>query len=329
MEQPTLIFQETKTYEQGFQQHFNQKIAPKLGTIEQERLTQLAIYKSRLPKGIILALIIWAVASLAILLFSIPVDENIIGLFYGLPAVLIYGWVNMPKLAYRKTAKVSILPELLSFFGTLTYSLEGKFDPEKLKQSRVFKDFDHQKSEDFINGQLNDLNFNFAEVHLLKNSDKKTITIFNGEIAEIQMHKNFHGQTIIVEENQHANTSNGFLGIGADPNKKFELVQLEDPVFEKTYKVYSTDQIEARYILTTSFIERLLKLREFYNGARLRVSFYNKSVMIAVSSNRDLFEPKGIKESAINTDDIHKFLAEINEYQELINILKLNQNIGM
>ena len=37
-------------------------------------------------------------------------------------------------------------------------------------------------------------------------------------------------------------------------------MKLENPDFEKTFDVYSTDQIEARYLLSPSMMERLLAL---------------------------------------------------------------------
>ena len=37
-----------------------------------------------------------------------------------------------------------------------------------------------------------------------------------------------------------------------------ELVKLEDPEFEKSFVVYSGNQTEARYILSTSLMRRIL-----------------------------------------------------------------------
>jgi hypothetical protein len=38
---------------------------------------------------------------------------------------------------------------------------------------------------------------------------------------------------------------------------RFEKIELEDPEFEKIWDTYGEDQIEARYVLTTAFMERL------------------------------------------------------------------------
>ena len=44
--------------------------------------------------------------------------------------------------------------------------------------------------------------------------------------------------------------------------QKYEPVELENADFEFSYNVYSNDQVEARYILTPKFMERVL---EFHN----------------------------------------------------------------
>ena len=49
-------------------------------------------------------------------------------------------------------------------------------------------------------------------------------------------------------------------------------VKLENPDFEKTFDVYSTDQIEARYLLSPSMMERLLALDREFNK-NITISF--------------------------------------------------------
>ena len=42
---------------------------------------------------------------------------------------------------------------------------------------------------------------------------------------------------------------------------RLEEIELEDPEFMEHFRVYSTDQVEARYILSPSMMERLLAFR--------------------------------------------------------------------
>lgn len=68
---------------------------------------------------------------------------------------------------------------------------------------------------------------------------------------------------------------------------KLEVVRLEGVDFHKKIGVYSSDQIEARYILTPDVMEKLLKLCDAYSEMRM-VLVDNK--MYFCFPNSDLFE---------------------------------------
>src|SRR5436189_219873 len=59
--------------------------------------------------------------------------------------------------------------------------------------------------------------------------------------------------------------------------------RLEDPVFEKAFEVYGTDQIESRFILTPDFMERLLGLERTFQGKQLRCAFAGGEMFLAVA----------------------------------------------
>ena len=52
---------------------------------------------------------------------------------------------------------------------------------------------------------------------------------------------------------------------------KLEKVELEDIEFNKNFSVYSSDQIESRYILTPIMMEKLLKLKEKAGNIRVTI----------------------------------------------------------
>ena len=83
------------------------------------------------------------------------------------------------------------------------------------------------------------------------------------------MNKSFNGKTIVRKD----------IGlIGNWFRKTFtslENVKLEDPTFEKRFEVFSDDQIEARYLLTVTFMERLTQLAETFGGKTIQCCFFN------------------------------------------------------
>jgi len=69
-----------------------------------------------------------------------------------------------------------------------------------------------------------------------------------------------------------------------------DSVVLEDCDFIKKYNVYSSDQVEARYIITPAFIERFKNFKTAFNSKKIKCAFYGKKLIIAISTNQNLFE---------------------------------------
>jgi hypothetical protein len=82
--------------------------------------------------------------------------------------------------------------------------------------------------------------------------------------------------------------------------RDLEKVKLESTEFENKFIVYSSDQVEARYILTPSFMERLVKLQTLM-GDNTSYSFVDTNVYVAVPISDQLFEP-----SVFSRNDYYK-----------------------
>ena len=92
----------------------------------------------------------------------------------------------------------------------------------------------------------------------------------------------FLGVTVILRD---AGIFNAFL----KPAKDLKRVGLVDRRFEKTFEVFSSDQVEARYLLSPVFMERLLHLEELLRGKKARAAFAAGEILIAVEGG-NLFE---------------------------------------
>ena len=125
----------------------------------------------------------------------------------------------------------------------------------------------------------------------------------------------------------------------ADNNKygncsEFEDVFLEDPLFTSKFKLCSTDQIEARYIFTTAFINRFMKIAEKFNY-KLHAIFINNNVYILIDTGRGFqlkqknwFEIPFFK-SCSDAQNYQDFLNDFSRLLGIVETLKLNQNIGL
>ena len=146
-------------------------------------------------------------------------------------------------------------------------------------------------------------------------------TRFKGVVVEFDMNKNFEGHTFVLENAKTANC------IKFD-HSKFEEIKLEDVEFNKKYNVYSNDQIESRYILTTGFMERFLNMKTVFKAKYIRAAFKDGKISIAMHVGKDLFAMGSLNKDT-DSNTFTELFDEILSVLELINELKLNQKIGL
>ena len=108
-----------------------------------------------------------------------------------------------------------------------------------------------------------------------------------------------------------------------------QQVNLEDVKFEKEYNVYSNDQIEARYVLTTAFMERFKNIQLAFRASKIEASISEQGILLAISTNRDLFKIGKLWRPVADYEQIKTMMEEFASILELIDTLKLEQNIGM
>ena len=107
-------------------------------------------------------------------------------------------------------------------------------------------------------------------------------------------------------------------------------IKLEDPEFEKRYKAYSSDEIEGRYLITPTFMERFRTLHTSFGTNKAKCSFYGNKVMFAISTEyKNLFEIGDLYTPLTNPKQINTFLSEISAIFDLIDYFKLDEKTGV
>ena len=108
---------------------------------------------------------------------------------------------------------------------------------------------------------------------------------------------------------------------------KGEKIKLEDPDFTKMFNVYSNDQVEARYILTPSLMERIKELAVRTKG-EFYITFYNNKITVANNSGINNFEASSSKSLTKNDNEmLIGFYTDMCDQFAIIDELKLNINI--
>ncbi|MEH2166199.1 MAG: DUF3137 domain-containing protein [Nostoc sp.] len=145
------------------------------------------------------------------------------------------------------------------------------------------------------------------ESEVLKNEVTRTSLIFKGLFFKAKYNKNSRAVTIVQPKLINANTH-------ALNHAKKQLIKLEDPEFAKFFTVYSDDQIEARYVLYTNFMDKIVNFRKKTNR-NIYISFVDDMIYIAIEEavENNILDPNLYK-------SVLKF-APLREYFETLNLM--------
>ncbi|MGM8892158.1 DUF3137 domain-containing protein, partial [Psychrobacter sp. 1Y1] len=105
-------------------------------------------------------------------------------------------------------------------------------------------------------------------------------------------------------------------------------VKLEDPIFEKQFDVFSTDQIEARYLLTVTFMERLQALSASFDN-KIQCAFYQNKLLIMLGSKDNRFEMASIFKAATFEYEFSQINKEMKQLFAIVDVLQLDQSTGL
>jgi Protein of unknown function (DUF3137) len=182
---------------------------------------------------------------------------------------------------------------------------------------------------DFMDSRLF-TQIHFAEVHAEYKTETRTK---NGK--QTHWHDIFKGIVFCADFNKHFNSITVVKpkGFGGAFGKWFSqnvfgnknIVELENVDFDKMFITESGDQVEARYILTPSLMEKLLELNQYANST-ISISFIWSNVYIAFPLNHNYFEAPIFK-SLLNADVLEKDLNMLRLMRHVVEELDLNTRI--
>lgn len=153
-------------------------------------------------------------------------------------------------------------------------------------------------------------------------------TIFRGIFMIADSNKAFNGQTYVLPDT--AERLFGFIGkwfqekLGS--KGRGELVYMESPAFEKKFVVYSTDPVEARYLLTPSMQQYFVELLEHMGNKSVHVSFINGKIYLGLSGSFDLFNIS-LSKSFNDVGTMEYYTKDLLHILSVIEILDLNTRI--
>lgn len=316
---------------EGFEAYYASEIAPELQWLEDDR--QEASGRFRLYVGLGTAgLVVFLVVLLAVADNS-PLTGSLAGIGLepqSLPAILLLlggfalflGGFYLAFRIHGQTQgriKQILVGGTCKFLGFDFTATNFNFPVDRFTNAGIVPGHRESALEDRIAGTHSGVSFQLCEANLRKRDGGETRNVFHGLLLIYSFPRTFHGQTVVLPDLSLAgNLVHGAMRSG-------ERVTLEDPRFEEKFEVYSTDQVEARYLLNPRFMERLTELSGHFNTSwALHAAFDGNDLLISIRATKNMFEGGGLLEPALARKRANDLLEELKLIFSIIEVLDLS-----
>ncbi len=209
--------------------------------------------------------------------------------------------------------------EAFTFRLTDEKSAFKETEEEEYRYTKLFSTFNICNIDDYITGKYNSIPVVLRDIDLKyetgSGKNRRVEQVFKGLLVKYPMNKKFTGDIIVKRD---------ALKLFGDSQNR---VHLEDPVFEKYFDVYADDQVEARYILTTGFMNRLVSIAAKNKKCSVSCSFIDGYMYLALDG-KDWFDIPSSK-SFSDIGNWQRVLVDFIDVFRIIDELKVEQNIGM
>jgi hypothetical protein len=261
----------------------------------------------------------------AFLLFGPSWDFSLKAWIIGLAAIGSAAWAWAPRSAAIKQTKEGINSAIARALG-LGYSHDAEPGAgfQRATSFRMVPQFHRSEFEDMWSGEVAGRAFTLHEADLQQRRRSKNrthyVTVFRGPVMTIACDRQFHGTTLVERAGKHKKF--GFFGEKdeldiADLN--LAKVDMVHPGFEDEFSIYTTDQVEARYLVHPAYVEKLIALEQAFSGKKIRTLFHAGEVTVVLESS-NMFESGSI-DAARDREMVETCVAQFMSMAELAGTL--------
>ena len=273
----------------------------------------------------VISIITFVISFLTIFL-SIAYTDNYFLITLGF-LILIFGFVLMSISMSRfsklkKEFKISFLKKAFEErYPGCTYIPDKGLNEDFAVKSRIIPKSDRYSSNDLIFGEYDGVSFTSADIHVEERhttTDSKGhttttyVTIFKGRFFNFSFNKNFKATTVVNEKGMRVNIS------------RLSKIELENPDFNKKFKIHCEDEHTAFYILTPQLMDRMLEI-ESSNKGKCAFSFIDSNLNYCLNNNIDTFELSLFKR--IDGSILDSMKKDLDFIKTIIETLKINESI--
>lgn len=195
---------------------------------------------------------------------------------------------------------------------------------ERARTFDLLPSYDREAYEDRWWGQIGEIPFCVYEAHLQQwqgsGKNRRLVTVFRGSIMTIAFQRRFHGTTLV----ERSGTRITFFGLRdsiSPGGVKLDRVSMVDPRFAEDFWVWTTDPVEAHYLVHPEYVERLIGIEQAFQGQKIRALFQGGELLIVLDSG-DMFETGSLDAS----EDRDRLATCIAQFGSLANLaVQLNE----
>jgi Protein of unknown function (DUF3137) len=267
----------------GFSHLYHESIAPILRAREADRQSALTRYFRTafwtLPAALVLT------ALVTVVLQALGGIALIVGLVAGVSA---FAWLQTGAVGQIDSTEASARNETLAAvaqaIGCSFQPSISEFEPcSRLGNFRLLPEWKEATLKDHFEGTHKGCDFAFCNVELAERPEppaKRGAVTFKGHLIRIAFPKRFSGTTIVRRDA-------GFVGNWLEQQNLGTALQRADlgsTELDRAFEIYTTDQVEARYLVDLALVARLLEIEHRFEGRNLRGAFERGDLLIAVES---------------------------------------------
>lgn len=267
--------------------------------------------------------------AVAVSVFGFPTVLAAFGAVALAGAIMTFGASDMRALS--REVKGGLNSRIAEAFG-LRYQPDPFSAPrfDAFREHGLIPNSDRRSFEDHFAGEAHGAEFELYEAHLKQRRRSKNrtyyVTVFRGVLIRIAFPRTVEGVTLITRDKGVFNAFESFANkTFGKAGRKLDRIGLVDPKFEKLFEVYGTDQVMARYLLTPTFMERLLELEKLLSGKNSRAVFdealapeTGRGELLIAAETGNNFEPGSLFKPLTNRARVETLYAEIKLIDDII-----------
>lgn len=236
-------------------------------------------------------------------------------------------WTQGPRRAAIRRVKIGINDAVAEALGLqYAHDLEPGRGFARAEAYKLIPYHERDHFEDGWSGSYGGHYFVLHEAHLEEKrgsgKNQRWVTVFRGAIITMGLKRDIHGTTLVQRAGKHRKFFGGVKDSVTLNGQQLDHVDMVHPELEDIFDIFSTDQVEARYLVHPTYVERLIEIERAFDGDDIRCLFSEGELVVVIESE-DMFESGSINAR----DDRQRLESTLVQFRTLADLaLSLNES---